>query len=411
MRNKHTHRKRRKIRYDRIAVILILSIGIPYLFFMHFSHNDNKSEDLVPNEPTELPDIESSPQTVQTENPVQEEICDYYYQFLSETEKAVYDEILESGREFSTITKISTGIDLDSFSNVLVALEYDHPEYYWFHGPSESTVNVFGNVTSVSYNADGNEESSYERIMNRAESVLNDMHAETDYEKVRCIYEWIIDNTEYDITDSEQKQTVLSVLDEGSSVCTGYAKTFKLLCDLSGIECAVVSGVAADRNLASGDHMWNLVRLNGQYYWVDPTWGDPLGIEGNNKNFDYLCISDRFINIGHTADTILRQAESGSLAVEYPECTDDSYDYYVLNGSYFETYDADSVEQYIAMNAAEGNMLFEMKFGNEEALNEAVQDLIQSNRIFEIVNRSSSSRYRALEYSSGSLFSLRILVK
>ncbi|MBQ3369840.1 MAG: fibronectin type III domain-containing protein [Mogibacterium sp.] len=59
-----------------------------------------------------------------------------------------------------------------------------------------------------------------------------------------------------------------------NAVCSGYARAFKYLCDLSTfnsdwIDCQIVSGDA------SGAHMWNTVRMHdGKNYLVDPTWID-----------------------------------------------------------------------------------------------------------------------------------------
>lgn len=108
--------------------------------------------------------------------------------------------------------------------------------------------------------------------------------------------------------------SLISVLDGNDStlsVCTGYAKAFKYLCDLSTfkspwIDCQVVTGDAG------GGHMWNIVRMNdGLNYLVDPTWadegetansawflrGDPTGtanrftIEGSTRTYDAWTIS------------------------------------------------------------------------------------------------------------------------
>ncbi len=56
-------------------------------------------------------------------------------------------------------------------------------------------------------------------------------------------------------------------------VCEGYARAFKVLCDQVGIPCVLVEGYSS-----SGDHMWNNVQLDGNWYGVDVTWNDPVEI-------------------------------------------------------------------------------------------------------------------------------------
>ena len=62
----------------------------------------------------------------------------------------------------------------------------------------------------------------------------------------------------------------------GYGICLGYATTFQLLMDLAGVECITVVGASYG---STSDHAWNLVRLEGEWYAVDPTWNDPTGGE------------------------------------------------------------------------------------------------------------------------------------
>lgn len=52
-----------------------------------------------------------------------------------------------------------------------------------------------------------------------------------------------------------------------NSVCAGYTKAFKYLCDLGGIECYAPTGDLDDL----GSHAWNIVVLDGVSYFVDVT--------------------------------------------------------------------------------------------------------------------------------------------
>ncbi len=53
--------------------------------------------------------------------------------------------------------------------------------------------------------------------------------------------------------------------------CTGYATLFMALCEQCGIKCCQVAGYAG------GGHDWNQVRVNGTWYYIDPTWNDGTG--------------------------------------------------------------------------------------------------------------------------------------
>lgn len=108
----------------------------------------------------------------------------------------------------------------------------------------------------------------------------------SDIDKLIAYGNEICSLTEYE-TDALKEGTAygdpwqpIHIFDQDSStnvVCEGYAKGFKLLCDLSDfnndIECYIVLGdVILDDQ--PGAHMWNVVNINGANYLVDITWAD-----------------------------------------------------------------------------------------------------------------------------------------
>lgn len=114
-----------------------------------------------------------------------------------------------------------------------------------------------------------------------AEHVTGDM---TDFQKELVLHDALVDLGEYDETvygpDTPQGRpdntNPYGMLVEGYGICLGYATSFQLLMDLAGIECITVIGASAS---STTDHAWNMVRLEGEWYCVDPTWNDPVGGE------------------------------------------------------------------------------------------------------------------------------------
>ena len=70
----------------------------------------------------------------------------------------------------------------------------------------------------------------------------------------------------------EDNTNPYGLLIRGYGICLGYATTFQLLMDLAGVECITVVGASSSSN---NDHAWNMVKLEGEWYCVDPTWDDP----------------------------------------------------------------------------------------------------------------------------------------
>ena len=100
----------------------------------------------------------------------------------------------------------------------------------------------------------------------------------------RAIYDHVMKITKYD--DDIRKATEQKTLTEemqilrsaygslvaGKTVCTGYARAFKALCDALDIPCWTVNGY-----MDGEGHAWNVVLLNGETFYVDCTFGDTGG--------------------------------------------------------------------------------------------------------------------------------------
>ena len=65
----------------------------------------------------------------------------------------------------------------------------------------------------------------------------------------------------------------------------------QLLMDLAGVECITVVGASSG---STSDHAWNMVRLEGEWYCVDPTWDDQV----TYISYDYFLVSDGHMD-GH----------------------------------------------------------------------------------------------------------------
>nr|VZR97867.1 hypothetical protein MF5295_00512 [Mycoplasma feriruminatoris] len=93
-------------------------------------------------------------------------------------------------------------------------------------------------------------------------------------EKITKAYEWMTKEVKYDPgykTNSILKdQTAYSALVEKCTVCTGYAKGFKMIMDELSIPCRVMEGQST-RDFWAARHAWNLVEVDGEWYHVDPT--------------------------------------------------------------------------------------------------------------------------------------------
>ena len=95
---------------------------------------------------------------------------------------------------------------------------------------------------------------------------------DTDEEKIKVIYEWMILNFEYDY-DCEpfiQYFNVRKTLSARKGICYDFSHLFAALCRSQNIPCYVVDGDKRDN--AQYHHTWNLVYFDGSWWDMDVTF-------------------------------------------------------------------------------------------------------------------------------------------
>lgn len=111
------------------------------------------------------------------------------------------------------------------------------------------------------------------------------MAKHTETEKLyRAAYREVISAARYDdgISDATRAENLTremrisrsayGALIEGRTVCSGYAMAYKALCDYLGLECYVIAGEQGGES-----HAWNMVRIDGERYYVDCSFADTGG--------------------------------------------------------------------------------------------------------------------------------------
>ena len=106
-----------------------------------------------------------------------------------------------------------------------------------------------------------------EELNKKEDKILKDLKIDgkNDYQKIRAIYNYMTKNVKYD--HSKKKDPIVytpyAAIINKKAVCQGYAVATYNLMLKAGIDCRVITG---------GDHAWNIVKLEGKYYYIDTTW-------------------------------------------------------------------------------------------------------------------------------------------
>lgn len=297
----------------------------------------------------------------------------FYESKLNYDEKQCYDQI---SRAIANEEKdvMLAGVEHEMAKRVFNFVLYDHPEYFWCEGSYSYVKQDDGIKFIFSYNCTGEERLKKQRaIEEKAGKILAGAPSQgTDYEKVRYVFETLVEDTDYDRT-APDNQNIYSVFGNGVSVCAGYAKSTKYLLDRLGVNAIYVVGMAGE------SHAWNIVECDGKNYCMDTTWGDPTyndtdTVTPREPNYVYLCCTYEFLSRTHTP-------EYG--AEYYPSCTDSSLMYYKQEGKYFEDVNLDKLCAVMSADMDAGKTSSAVQFASKEAYNQAVKrasDLIEMLR-------------------------------
>lgn len=267
----------------------------------------------------------------------------FYYMYLSDSLKVVYKEVYESilsGKETEVSTLIKENLDiafqcvLNDFPEIFYVSGYHYTE----HTRAAETVKL---IFSADYTMTKEEISEAQtRIDAYVQNCLAGMGSTmSQYEQVKYIYDYIITNTEYDL-NAPNNQNICSVFLEGKSVCQGYAEAMEYLLQKKGFVISVVNGHVENGNR----HAWNILMVDGNYYYLDATWGDVdyQSSEGTDTgiakevmpvNYDYFLITTEQLNVTHQINNI----------VSMPACVATQNNYYRKEGLYFEAVDKEKL--------------------------------------------------------------------
>ena len=249
-------------------------------------------------------------------------VCDFGYQSLSDpSERQVYEKLgrnlyyitdkVEDNGYYKTerLTIKNTQVSEPGIRRALGAFMADNPQVFWISNifgyayDNDDTVIECYSILSAEKCKD------YIAVMSaRIDELLDDvdMHAD-EFHRERQIHDSLLKQCAYaegvtSVNDNWECFTAYGAIVGGLAVCEGYSKALQMLLIKSGIPCYVIRGDADGVK-----HMWNLVRIGGDWYHLDSTWND----SGLNLNYEYFNLSTDIISENHIISP-LATAENGS---------------------------------------------------------------------------------------------------
>lgn len=345
-----------------------------------------KDEDSGAVSARELEDVEQAPAEA-VDGLKEEQTQAFHYNRLSEPEQKLYGEILYILQEHLEDIQIST-TDSGEVEKVFQCVLNDHPEIFYVEGYTLTRYALGEELKMMTLS--GTYSMTPEII--EAKKQLIDSYVNqcfvslptgegSQYAIARYVYEYLIENTEYD-AGAPDNQNICSVFITHRSVCQGYAKATQYLLQKAGIEATLIMGTVQNGE----GHAWNLVKLDGENYFMDTTWGDASYqmTEGSVQNagslppinYDYLCVTTGQLSKTHTIEEV----------VPVPVCTAMTDNYYVREGLYFTELSKDRITDVFARAYERQSSYVTLKCSSREVYEEIRRFLIEEQGIFEFLN-------------------------
>ena len=270
----------------------------------------------------------------------------YFFDQMSEDEQKQYAQMYRALAMRETVDYPSKSED--EIGHMRDCVMADHPELFavdgvtWTYSESEDSSRLRGEFIYTP--------EEEKRYLQQIDTVVSECEAgipedADDYTRARCVYEYLVNTITYDhdaydnlgtLPSDEQGQTVVDALLERSCVCAGYSRAFQLIMQDMGYPCVYITGEIYE----NGDtHSWNLVQLDGEWYYVDVAWGDPSYRGDDGQAWEADEVEYGYLNV--TTEDMLRSRSFDSWQT-LPDCTATADNYFVREG--LMLYEADTAQ-------------------------------------------------------------------
>lgn len=310
-------------------------------------------------------------------------LSDYAFSNLPDGAKELYGSVAYT-METHSEGFMFDAIDVDMLKLAISAVKSDHPEYFWVSGYTLRMQTVEDELVSVEYVPEymftaGEAASLKPEVEAEIAGYLRLVEGEEDeYGRALILFNELVVRCTYGA--SENDQNIVSVFTQRVSVCSGYAKALQLLYIRAGIRCAYVTG-----EIVGGErHAWNIAVIDGEPYCMDATWSDARpfedGTEQTKAAFAYFAL---------TTEEMLRSRVRDE-GQNLPVCMATEANYYIKNGLVLDGYDSGALTSVFTDAALAREARVSFKFTGPGAYNEAIRELFEENRVFDILGAAAS---------------------
>lgn len=298
----------------------------------------------------------------------------YYYDTLDKEKQDIYRNIYNCLVDHASQVSIDSN-DLESVQEITNYVLYDHPEIFYFDyfGLRQQLDNTQF-VPTYSYTKDKRAELTAQLEAIRNEFINSIDPNISDYDKLKYVYEFVINKCVY-VEDAPDNQHITSSLLYNQTVCSGYVKAIQYLCNPLGINSAYIVG----QELEETDdeyHAWNLIKLEDDNYYLDATWGD-YDYEG--YAFPMYCY------FMFDSNQMLKLYKPTS---HYETTQAGTYNYYKYEGLYLESYNRSALSNIFRRYKNSSTSWVELQF-SDASYQDSKARLLEQGEIYDYLGNNS----------------------
>lgn len=228
----------------------------------------------------------------------------YYYSLLDPALREVCDNIVQGLWRFEADIIVYRQVSDSDLCRVLRIIDLDYPEIFWVDSKLYPVhFSRCGKAVCVRYRylyTAAEAGLIRGKLFDKARSIMKSIPNGTPlHKRISNINSWLSRNVSYSYGSIGHDQlTVTGALLNGAAICEGFAKSFKYLCDLCGINTLIVHGTAENNINGEERHCWNIVNSGSSFSHYDVTYNSNSYHMGFSDSL-YSDMSDEQISINH----------------------------------------------------------------------------------------------------------------
>ena len=323
----------------------------------------------------------------------------YFDKLLTPHYKPIYKQIYAGFMAHQESIVIQGNVSSDYLFKIVEFVLDDYPQFFFVCKEKNITQSEQMNILHVNYLYSQSEANKIKMIIdNKVNALLHSsIHTKAGiFEKQKALYSFLVQNIQYCCNAStssyiQTNHSRVGPLIYGKSVCEGYARAFKYLCDSIKLPSVVVSGPAISPHGVEELHAWNIVKLNNISYHVDATWDSCIG---DVQNFDYFNLSDEDISVDHSWDRTLM-----------PSCDTTLFPVPIVK-------DKKDFKQFVLAKMSQGTMSFSVKFNenfdniSEITIPQMVASFLQMKTLFSLQTQAYTIKARYNKFQRKAVISI-----